>query len=159
MRRRWQRIGIEQSDSVGTEGNTALPVAEVVVRAGQTRIRVHKLHGLAVEDVGSEQFTEVARAHQRRWNLLLREIVVVVPRPFLSNQEEELLMILVEVARNEEGAIQVPAKLVVVEALPLGTRVVAGPGVGVQGSIAEVLEDAAVKVARTALGNHTDLAA
>ena len=108
---------------------------------------------------GPKQLAEVAGAHQRRRNFLLREIIVVVACPLLSNQEEELLAVLVEVTGNIEGAVQVPAELVVVEALPLGARIIASPGVGVQRGVAEVLEGAAVEVARAALGNHADLAA
>src|SRR6266702_6284096 len=60
---------------------------------------------------------------------------------------------------EEDGAVQVPAELVVAESCALLTSEIAAPGVGVQSVVAEVLEDAAVEVGRSALGDEADKAA
>src|SRR6185437_2376697 len=159
MRCGGKRIGIEQSNTIGAQCDTALPSTEVVVGTCHTRVRVHQLHRSAVEDVRSKQLAEIASPHQRRRYHLLREVIVVIACPLLSNEEEELLAVLIEVTGNIERPVQVPAELVVVEALPLGIRIIAGPGVGVQGGVAEIFEGTTVEVAGAALGNHANLAA
>ncbi len=84
---------------------------------------------------------------------------MVVLDPLLPKQEEELPAIFIEMARNEDGAVEVPAELVVAESLPPEARVIALPGVGIERVVAKVFKGAAMEVARTALRNHADLAA
>ena len=118
-----------------------------VVRIGNAGSRVHDLNGGLVEDVRTEQLTEVSGAHERRGHFQRGGcgVIVVVLYPLLSKQEEEFPAILVEVAGNEDGAIEVPAVLVVAERLRIEAGVIALPGVGIERVVAKVFKGAAVK--------------
>src|SRR5260370_30236678 len=59
-------------------------------------------------------------------------------------------------ARNEDRAVQVPAELVIAKSLSREVSAIALPGVGIERVVAEVLKDAAVEVARAALGDQAN---
>src|SRR4030081_708948 len=81
---------------------------------------------------------------------------MVVLYPLLSNHEKELTAIFIEMARNVDRAVQVPAELVIAKSLSREVSAIALPGVGIERAVAEVPKDGAGEAAGAALGDQAN---
>src|SRR5206468_12365474 len=133
----------------------------VVAREGKTGIGIVDDHSMAKKEIiGPQQLAEVTLAHEERRNGQRPYVGETVSDPLLPPVPKNPRFAGIEFSRDVERTGEIVTELVVAERGDeiLTVRMVASPGVGIEGVIAQVFVSGTVEHLRTRLGDDADLA-